>query len=93
MQQIIPFQACWLWLTEHSDCILRAGSIDTVVYDDDHWCFTEEDACRLLVQVLRGKRPMTELFIEPAHIALVRMAPGESGAFNFNLFRNPNSRR
>ncbi|MFS1524915.1 hypothetical protein ACL7TT_12510 [Microbulbifer sp. 2304DJ12-6] len=76
MQQIIPFKVFWLWLTKHPDCIIRAGCADSVVYDDYHWCFTEEDACTLLVQVIRGKRPVAELFIEPAHIALVRRENG-----------------
>ncbi|WP_299942279.1 hypothetical protein [uncultured Microbulbifer sp.] len=89
MQQTIPFKVFWPWLTEHPDCILRAGSADSVVYDDDdyHWCFTEEDACTLLVQVIRGKRLVAELFIELAHIAFVRMTSGERGRSISTWFR------
>jgi len=87
MQQKIPFKEFWPWLTEHPNCILRAGSTDSVVYDDDdyHWRFAEEDAHTLLIQVMRGKRPVAELFIEPSHVSSVRVSPGEKGEFNFDL--------
>ena len=87
MKDSLPFQEFWPWLTEHSNCILRAGTADSVVYDDDdyHWRFTEEDVRTLLVQVMRGKRPVAELFIEPEHVASVQVTPGEKGEFNFDL--------
>ncbi|WHI52499.1 hypothetical protein P3339_06955 [Microbulbifer sp. MLAF003] len=87
MDQAIPFKEFWAWLAEHPNCILRAGSTDSVVYDDDdyYWRFAEEDARTLLVQVIRGKRPVAEFFIEPAHVSTVRVNPGERGEFNFDL--------
>ncbi|WP_444946367.1 hypothetical protein ACJJIP_05375 [Microbulbifer sp. VTAC004] len=87
MHQAIPFKEFWAWLAEHPNCILRAGSTDSVVYDDDdyYWRFAEEDARTLLVQVIRGKRPVAEFFIEPAHVSTVRVNPGERGEFNFDL--------
>ena len=83
----LTFKEFWPWLAEHPNCILRAGSADAVIYDDDdyHWRFAEEDARTLLVQVMRGKRPVAELFIEPEHIASVQVTPGEKGEFNFDL--------
>ncbi|WP_237065663.1 hypothetical protein [Microbulbifer guangxiensis] len=87
MKTSLTFKEFWPWLAEHPNCILRAGSADSVVYDDDdyHWRFTEEDPRTLLVQVMRGKRPVAELFIEPEHIASVQASPGESGEYNFDL--------
>ncbi|BBM00039.1 hypothetical protein [Microbulbifer sp. GL-2] len=87
MQQAIPFKEFWAWLAEHPNCILRAGSTDSVVYDDDdyHWLFAEEDAHTLLIQVMRGKRPVAEFFVEPAHVSSVRVSAGERGEFNFDL--------
>ncbi|WP_193164548.1 hypothetical protein [Microbulbifer hainanensis] len=87
MKSTLTFKEFWPWLTEHPNCILRAGTADSVVYDDDdyHWRFSEEDVRTLLVQVMRGKRPVAELFIEPEHVSSVQITPGEKGEFNFDL--------
>ncbi|AOS98528.1 hypothetical protein AUP74_03162 [Microbulbifer aggregans] len=87
MKPSLTFKEFWSWLAEHPNCILRAGSADAVIYDDDdyHWRFAEEDQRTLLVQVMRGKRPVAELFIEPEHISTVQVSPGEKGEYNFDL--------
>ncbi|MFI2810543.1 MULTISPECIES: hypothetical protein [Microbulbifer] len=87
MQTTLPFDEFWAWLADHPNCILRAGTADSVVYDDDdyHWRFSREDARTLLVQVVRGKRLVAELFIEPEHVNTVQVSPGEKGEFNFDL--------
>lgn len=87
MKNSLSFKEFWPWLTGHPNCIVRAGTADSVVYDEDdyHWQFTEENARTLLVQVLRGKRPVAELFIEPGHISSVQITPGEKGEYNFDL--------
>ncbi|MFC6632221.1 hypothetical protein [Microbulbifer taiwanensis] len=87
MKNSISFKEFWPWLTEHPNCIVRAGTADSVIYDDDDyfWRFTEEDVRTLLVQVMRGKRPVAEMFIEPEHVTSVQITPGEKGEFNFDL--------
>lgn len=87
MNTTLTFTEFWPWLIEHANCILRAGTSDSLVYDEEdyHWRFTEEDVRTLLVQVMRGKRPVAELFIEPEHIASVQVTSGERGEFNFDL--------
>ena len=87
MKTSLTFKEFWPWLAEHPNCIVRAGSADSVVYDDDdyHWRFGEEDMRTLLVQVMRGKRPVAELFIEPEHLTSVQVTPGENGEYNFDL--------
>jgi hypothetical protein len=87
MKTTLEFRQFWPWLAEHPNCILRAGTADSVFYDDDdyYWRFAEEDARTLLVQVLRGKRPVAELFIEPEYVTYVEVNPGEKGEFNFDL--------
>ncbi|SHE85573.1 hypothetical protein SAMN04487965_0799 [Microbulbifer donghaiensis] len=87
MKSSLSFQEFWPWLTEHPNCIVRAGTTDSVIYDDDdyYWRFGEEDVRTLLVQVMRGKRPVAELFIEPEHIVSVQVTPGEKGEHNFDL--------
>lgn len=75
----LPFDAFWNWLMTHPNCILRAGTPEAVIYDDEdlHWHFAAEDAETLLVQVLRGKRFVGELLIRPEQVSYVQGAPTE----------------
>lgn len=81
MEQTItmPFDEFWSWLLAHPNCILRAGTPDSVLYDDEdlHWHLTTEDSNTLLVQVLRGKRLLGELLVDPEQISYVQIAPPE----------------
>ena len=67
----LSFDVFWDWLTSHANCILRAGTPEMVLYDDTdlHWHFGAENAETLLVQVIKGKRLMGELLIQPEQIA------------------------
>ncbi len=73
-----PFEAFWHWVTTHPNCILRAGTPEAVLYDDDdlHWHFAAEDAS-LLVQVIRGKRLIGEIVVDPEQVAYVQEVPGD----------------
>jgi hypothetical protein len=75
----MPFERFWSWLLAHPNCILRAGTPDSMLYDDDdlHWHFAAEGPETLLVQVLRGKRLMAELLVDPEPIAYVQAVPLE----------------
>jgi hypothetical protein len=75
----MPFDEFWSWLLAHPNCILRAGTPDSVLYDDDdlHWHLTTEDSNTLLVQILRGKRLLGELLVDPEQISYVQIAPPE----------------
>jgi len=75
----LPFETFWPWLTGHPNCIIRAGTPEAVLYDDEdlHWHFTEEEPATLVVQVLRGKLLVGELLIAPDQIAYVQGIPGE----------------
>jgi len=61
----LPFETFWTWLLAHPNCILRAGTPEAVLYDDDdlHWHFAAEAPQTLLVQVLRGKNLVGEILI------------------------------
>ncbi len=91
----LPFEAFWSWLVTHPNCILRAGTPEAVIYDDDdlHWTFAGEDGY-LLVQVLRGKRPIGELLVEPEPVTYVESSAGEQeGEVVFELIsETPNDR-
>jgi hypothetical protein len=92
----LPFETFWTWLTSHPDCILRAGTPETILYDDEdlHWIFAAEGPGTLLVQVLRGKRPMGEMFLEPEPIAYVQGGASErEGEFVFELVAETESDR
>ena len=75
----LPFPQFWDWLMAHPNCILRAGTPEAVLYDDDdlHWHFAREGATAFLVQVVRGKRLVGELILEPEHITYVEGVPSE----------------
>ena len=84
----MSFEAFWGWVTSHPNCILRAGTRDTVVFDDDdlHWNFNGDDPSNLLVQVIRGKRLIGEILIPRQDIAFVQGVLGDQeGEFIFEL--------
>jgi hypothetical protein len=84
----LSFGPFWTWLTTHPNCILRAGTPDAVLYDDDdlHWHFASEGSHTHLVQVLRGKRLLGELLVEPEEVSYVQGSQGEEeGEFLFEL--------
>lgn len=92
----LSFDEFWTWLILHPNCILRGGTPDVVVYDDHdlHWHFTAEGAEMLLVQVLRGKRLMGEILVQPEKIAYVQGYEGDGeGEHVFELFTENEKQR
>jgi hypothetical protein len=75
----VTFEAFWSWVRVHPECILRAGTPEAVLFDDDdvHWEFTAEEPGTLVVQVVRGKRLVGELLIDPEQVAYVEAVPPE----------------
>ncbi len=73
----LPFDRFWGWLIGHPNCIVRAGTPEAVLYDDDdlHWTFGIEDDHTLLVQALRGKRLVGELLVEGDQVSYVEAVP------------------
>ena len=70
----------------HPNCVMRAGTPEAVIYDDDdlHWHFAveagsvgEEGGNLLLVQVIRGKRMVGEIILDPEHVSYVQGAAGD----------------
>ena len=84
----LPFDEFWEWLVRHPNCILRAGSREAVLYDDEdyHWHFASESPDMWLVQVIRGKRLVGELLIPEDGVAYVQGNLGEQvGEYVFDL--------
>jgi hypothetical protein len=72
----LAFAVFWEWLITHPNCILRAGTPEAVIFDDDdlHWHFaTAVEDGTPVVQVLRGKRLLGELLLIPEQGALARI--------------------
>ena len=91
----LDFDAFWSWLLVHPNCVLRAGTFQAVLYDDDdlHWQFSAEDAA-LYVQVVHGKRLMGELMIEPDPISYVQVQEGDrEGEWIFELITETDQER
>ncbi|MCL4838880.1 MAG: hypothetical protein KJ058_13050 [Thermoanaerobaculia bacterium] len=96
MTRTLPFDAFWNWLLAHPNCILRAGTPEAVLYDDDdlHWHFASEGPERLVVQLIRGKRLQSELIVEPEQVAYVEATPGDTeGEFVFDLLTESENER
>jgi hypothetical protein len=84
----LSFAQFWSWLIRHPNCILRAGTQDAVVYDDEdfHWHFAVESPDTPLVQIIRGKRLIGELLIARERIAYVQGTTGDvEGEHVFDL--------
>lgn len=86
----LPFDRFWRWLRRHANCILRAGTADSFLYDHDdlHWHLDEDDERVPTVQLLRGKALLGELVLETREILFVQAVPdpdGEQGQFVFEL--------
>ncbi len=81
----------WKWLKEHTSCILRAGTPDCYLYDDEdlHWHLGEDGDRNLVVQVIRGKEVFAEIILVPRDVLFVQAAPdpetGEPDRYLFEL--------
>ncbi len=83
----VPFERFWQWVQAHPNCIVRAGTPDVVLFDDEdlHWHFGVESDEVFLVQVIRGKTIMGELLLQPAEIAYVQMEAQDDEEYLFEL--------
>ena len=87
-EQTLSLAGFWAWLMIHPNCILRAGTPEAVVYDDPdiHWGFGTEENETLVIQAIRGKRPLGEILVAPEQVAWVRGFTGEiDGEYIFEM--------
>ena len=92
----IPFDTFWNWIMAHPNCILRGGTPETVLYDDEdlHWHFAVEGPRTLLVQLIRGKRLVGELLVDPELVAYAQASTGEhEGEYVFELISESETER
>ena len=83
----LPFDAFWTWVQAHPNCIIRAGTPEAVLYDEEnlHWHFTVEGADTQVVQLVRGKGLVGEMLVTPGDIAYVQGVAGEEDEYVFEL--------
>lgn len=83
----LPFEKFWAWLQAHPNCILRAGTPEALLVDDDdlHWHFAFEGADTLLVQLIRGKKLLGELAVAPSGVSYVQVQRNEGEEVVFEL--------
>jgi len=87
----IPFDRFWRWLRRHPNCVLRAGTADSYLYDQEdlHWHIDEDEDRTPTVQLVRGKQVLGELVLEAREVLFVQAVPdpdGEAGQTLFELF-------
>ena len=72
----LSFPEFWAWLQAHFNCILRAGTQDLALFDDEdaHWRFGAYDPDSRLVQFSRGKRVLAEMVIFTARVSYVQVS-------------------
>jgi hypothetical protein len=73
----LTFDAFWKWLSEHRNCVVRAGSADAMLFDHDlcHWEFLEEEDGRAVIQQFMGKALLGEVVIERSDVLFVQASP------------------
>ena len=86
----LAFDRFWRWLRRHANCILRAGTPDAYLYDQEdlHWHLDEDEDRAPVVQLLRGKQLLGEIVIEVSDVLFVQALPdpdGGEGQFLFEL--------
>jgi hypothetical protein len=81
----LPFEKFWSWLQAHSNCVLRAGTPEVVLFDHDdyHWHLGAEDESVLLVQLIRGKDLVGEIVVLSSEISYVQCEAGDTEEFVF----------
>jgi hypothetical protein len=82
----LPFEKFWAWLQGHSNCIVRAGTPDVLLFDHDdyHWHLAADaEDSALLVQLVRGKDLVGEMVLMPSEITYVQCEASESDEYVF----------
>jgi hypothetical protein len=87
----LPFERFWRWLKQHSNCIVRAGTADAQLHDQEafHWHLEEDSERNPLVQLIWGKLMVGEMALDVRDVLFVQATPdaegGEPGQFLFEL--------
>ncbi len=87
----LPFERFWRWLKQHVNCIVRAGTGDSWLHDQEafHWHLEEDEQRSPVVQLVWGKLLVGEMVLDVRDVLYVQAVPdpeaGEPGHFLFEL--------
>jgi hypothetical protein len=86
----LEFDRFWRWLKRHVNCIVRVGTQDAFLYDQEdlHWHLDEDEDRTPVVQLMRAKQTIAEVVIEARELLFVQVMPdpdGEAGQFLFEV--------
>ena len=84
----LTFEKFWRWLKRHPHCVLRAGTPDAFLYDQDdlHWRIDEDDDRVPTVQLMKAKALVAEVALEVREILFVQVTPDPEGEAGQHLF-------
>jgi hypothetical protein len=73
----LTFDKFWRWLREHNNCILRAGTEDVWLFDHEelHWHVDEDGRHNPVVQLIQGKRIVSEMLMDVRDVMFVQATP------------------
>jgi hypothetical protein len=76
----LPFDKFWAWLHAHRNCIVRAGTPDTMLFDHDeyHWDILRDDDTTHVIQLAKGKELVAEMLVIASDIVFVQGTSNES---------------
>ncbi len=94
-EKTLPFEEFWQWLTHHANCIVRAGTPESMLFDheDFHWHLAADDQGTLIVQLVRGKALVGELVIFGNEVSYVQCEAGEGDETLFELIVESSSNK
>ena len=73
----LTFERFWRWVSDHPNCVIRAGTGEATLFDFDdyHWDFHDEDEGHAVVGLVRGKNLVGELVIDKSQVLFVQASP------------------
>ncbi len=85
----LPFDEFWRYLQAHPNCILRAGTPDASLYDDDdlHWHLGSEieGSGTVLVELIRGKHLVADVAFAVGDVSYVQLEAEEGEDWRFEV--------
>ena len=70
----IPFDQFWSWLKQHTNCLLRAGTDECLLYDHEalHWQIEDDPDGNPNLLLILGKAVVGEVILETNEILFVQ---------------------
>jgi hypothetical protein len=84
----LAFDRFWRWLKQHPNCVLRAGTSDVWLYDQEdlHWHLDEDPDRNPTVQLVQGKQLVGEIVLDVRDALFVQATPEGDAADGHFLF-------